>query len=300
MALSKFYTKKKVRQIIELWMQQLNQELLNPDLVNDFIDMALIEVFEDLDGGALEDYGRTVVISNQANNIKTGLLPKCTYTNTTRKITSTLPHGLTSANIGSRVAVFEVADDGSNAYNILITTIESITSTLAFVVKDALGLDLPAGTTFASYAVLSKFSNTSFNLSGVKWKMIRKISDSLNGEVIRIKDSRTWENLADYPQYEKRVCWMQHGEDLFFFKGSQITSYGILTAFIWGYPEISSDETDYLDIKDNFIPLVLSKAQNLVISHLRVQAKGTVDQSTDTKAQRVAERILKEKEIVSK
>lgn len=300
MALSKFYTKKKVRQIIELWMQQLNQELLNPDLVNDFIDMAVIEVFEDLDGGALEDYGRTVVISNQANNVKTGLLPKCEYINSTRKVTALTAHGLTSSSIGNRVAIFEVADDGSNAFNILISTIESITNTLTFVVKDALGLDLPSSTTFVSYAVFSKFGDVSFNLSGIKWKMIRKISDSINGEVIRIKDSRTWENLADYPQYEKRVCWMQHGEDLFFFKGSQVSSYGILTAYIWGYPEISTDETDYLDIKDNFLPLVISKAQNLVLSHIRAQAKGTVDQATDTKALRVADKILKEKEIVSK
>lgn len=286
MALSKDYTLAIFRGIVILWQKELNISRLDPDLVDDFINLAVNDAFEEKADAIMYDYGRTQNLNDSGSAFSENTSIAGSFTHSTKNIEDT-GHGLTASDIGKRI-IFGDAQTGSGGTKyVTIGTIVSITDADNFVVSHSPGVDIPwlgGPTSVLFYAVLPAHSSLQLDLSALRIFRVRKLVDSVNGEVIPVFDARDFENLANYPQKQNKVYYYEHGEIIQLYQGDNVGSLGTLTLHYYGYPAIPATEDDYLDIKDNHMPLVIQKTQNYILAHLAKQSINAFDPNSSSKS----------------
>jgi len=285
MALSKQYTLKTVRGLVILWQQQLNISTLDPDLVEDFVNLAVSDTFKEQADQIMEDYARTQILADASAAFNAATIIGTAFTHSTKNIEETA-HGLTSADIGKRIIFGQVETATGVITYITIATIVSIIDANNFIVSHSPGANLPQGGPPKNffYAVLPSHSSAILDVSGLQIYRIRKLVDSISGEVIEVKDAREFENLSRYPQKQNKIYFFQNGETIHLFKGSNISAFGTLTLYYFGYPAKPATENDYLDIKDFHIPIVIQKTQNYIIAHLSNQSINAFDPNSAGKS----------------
>jgi hypothetical protein len=106
------------------------------------------------------------------------------------------------------------------------------------------------------------------DLTNLRIDNIVKVVDGTNGLVIRT-GAEEFEGLKGIPQKSKSVCCSRHGESLLFFKGSSVTAYGTITLYYNRIPKRAVQDTDYLDVRDKYVKLVLDKAKVLLYEQLK-------------------------------
>lgn len=290
MALSKDYTLKILRGIVILWQQKLSISELDTDLVDDFINLAVGDTFQEQADQIMEDYGRTQILADASAAFNAAAVQTGVFTTLTKNILKTA-HGLTATDIGKRIIMGKsVTGTGVVSY-LTIANIVSIIDADNFTVSHTPGIDIPTGgpaNTFF-YALLPSHSSASLDLSGLHLYRVRKLIDSISGEVIEVQDAREFENLSRYPQKQNKIYFYVHGETIHLFKGSNITAYGTLTLHYFGYPAKPATEDDYLDIKDYHIPVVIQKTQNYIIAHLSRQSINAFDPGSASKSEKTRE-----------
>jgi len=275
MALSKDYTLTIVRGIILLWQKEINISELDPDLVNDFINLGILDVFTGLQDVLYKDYGRTTVLSEAgAAFIAAGIVASAGFTDATKNMEDTA-HGLTSADVGKRVMFMDIVDGTGVAAHLTITNIVAKIDDDNFTVLHSPGVNLPIGgpSSKCVYVVLPSHSSDVLDLSALRINRVRKLIDSITGEVVEVKDARDFENLSKFPQKQSKIYWYQNGEQIFLFKGSSVSAYGTLTLHYYGKPIAVAADGDFLDIKDEYVPLAIQKTQEYIIYHLKELSK---------------------------
>jgi len=112
-------------------------------------------------------------------------------------------------------------------------------------------------------------TNDVIDISTYNVDKIIKLTDDVNGLILPAKDFE-FENLANLPQKQDNIFYNHFGEEILLYKGSNVTAYGTtLTLYYYRQPALASSSSDYLDIKDKYVPLVLAKAKNLVYEQLK-------------------------------
>ena len=300
MALSKDYTLSVVRGILILWMKTLNVSLLDPDLVNDFINVAVMNIFSELQDNIFKDYGRTTTIVDSGAAFQPAAINGETFTDATKTIKQTA-HGLTSADIGKRIIFLASYDATAIPAYLTISSIASIVDANNFTVLHSPGVNIPVtgSANKLYYAVIPAHSSDSLDLSALRINRVRKLKDSISGECVEVADARDFENLSQFPQKQNNIYWYQNGETIQLYKGSKISAYGTLTLDYYGKPISVVQDTDYLDIKDEYVPLVIQKAQNYIISHL-TRTGQQIPVTNNVGAIKQAETIEEKKDSIKK
>lgn len=287
MPLSKNYTLAQVRGLLILWMNELNISSLDPDLVDDFINLATMDCFADLKDTTYKLYGRTTNLSDNGSCFAEPVVAT-SFVHTTKIITKSA-HGLTNADIGKRILIFFTDDyDAPTSEFIGVSSIVSILSSSTFTIAHALDGNMSA----FKYSVLPRHSELQLDLSALRIFAIRKLNDDVNGEYVEVNDARDFENLYKYPQKQNKVYFYQNGEIIKLYKGTNISVLGTITLDYFSYPSLPAAETDFLDIPDQHIGLVIQKAQNYIISHkqksglpIPVETKQNTQRETNANAQ---------------
>lgn len=283
--LGKLFTLDGLVQTISLWLKKETEKELDPQFLKKLINLATMDVAEIISGAGSDDYGRTAVISDQASSVSTSIVQSATYTDTSKNILKTT-HGLTAADVGKRIAVWI----GTTRITIAeIATIEDVDN---FTITKALGTD---GT--VNYAVFSAHSTTNVDLSTYQLSNITKIVDSTNYEVKKVGDVE-FDNLHRFDTNSDKVAYFKHGQTLFLWSGDDVT-LGTLTMFYNGYPQETTEDDDYMDIRDMYIPLVIAKAKNYAMEHLGMITPDVMQQIIDRKTSEVRENIQREKEVIN-
>lgn len=299
MALSKDYTLTIVRGILLLWQKEINISKLDPDLVDDFINLAVMDVFAKMQEAIYKEYGRTTTIVDSGAAFQAAAVVGTGFTHSTKNIEETA-HGLTSASIGKRVLFHQTLTASGVPSYMTIATIVSITDVDNFVVSHSPGIDLPASGSYDFYyCVLPAHSDSSLDLSALRINRVRKLTDSITGECVEVKDARDFENLSKFPQKQNKIYWYQNGEIISLYKGSSVSAYGTLTLDYFGKPVAVSADADYLDLKDEHIPLAIQKAQDFIISHLTKTGQ-KVPAITNTQMVKQSESIEEQKDLIKK
>lgn len=296
MPLSKSYTLATVRGMAILWMKQMNISTLDPDLVEDFVKLAVRGVFLENQDALFKLYGETAVLSDSAAAFLVATEATGTFDTATKTITKTT-HGLTNNDIGKRI-IFGKSVTGTGVVSyITIAIIISITNGDNFVVSHTPGVGIPTGgpANVLFYAVLPFQSDLYYDLSYLNINRPRKLTDSLNGEVVIVDDARDFENLSRYPQKQNKVYGFFHGERLEIYQGSNVASLGTHKLYYYAMPADPATEDDYLDIPDDYIPQVVTKTCNFIISHITKQGPGVTEGDKSNQSRQV--KINQEKEL---
>ena len=234
-----------------------------------------LDIAEMLNGATAPDYGTVANLSDVSSSNGT-FVTTAVYTDSTRTITKAA-HGLTSADIGKRVVLY----DSASPITVTVAEIESITNSSAFVITKAYGANIAAN---ASYAVLPAHSATYLDLTSLKVDKIIKLSDSINKLVTSAPDFN-FENLSGIDEYSESLFYNHFGETLFLFKGSDIANWGTLTLSYYRLPVLVSATTDYIDMKDKHIPLLIDKCKLELYELANVLAPKELSQSVESKTQ---------------
>jgi len=264
MSISKNYTLKKIKSLLRILTRQLGVKSLQDKEITSIVNYNLLDLAALLNGAQNPFYQDKTVLADAASSASTPVIASASYANATKRITHT-GHGITSADIGKRIALL---GDSGLAHYMGIGTVTAIISTSIFEVSFALGADIAIN--YLSYVVLPAHSSSFLDLSTLKIHKIVKLVDSINGEVAPAGDS-DFEKLADFDEYSESVCYNHVGETLELFKGSDVASWGTLTLHYYRTPNLLSADTDYVDLKDDYIGLLIDKCK-LVIYEIAKQA----------------------------
>lgn len=275
MALSKLHTLATVRGLLILWMKELNISTLDPDLVDDFINLSILDTFSALKDSIYKLYGRTANPIDTGECFKIDPVTGASFAHSTKTITKAA-HGLTTSDIGKRILITWIEDldnpDAPGGSFLGVSHITEIVDSSSFKIFHDVG---EANYSSARYVVLSRFAENQLDLSGLKVNSVRKLWDSTNGEYVEVSDARDFENLSLYPQKRNKIYFYQNGEIIRLFKGSNVAAFGTISMDYFGIPEKPATESDYLDIPDEHIGLVIQNAQNYIISHLDKKGQST-------------------------
>lgn len=252
--LSKIYTLTKLRSLIRDLANQVATAELQNDTILEIINKNTLDIAEQLNGASAPDYGTTGVITDATSSYAATVVQGGAYNATTGVITKSA-HGLTSADIGKRIVLW---DDGDPITKIVITEITAITDSANFVTRIISGASSIASPE-CDYAVFSVHSTANIDISSLKVDKIIKIKDSVSGLVSEKKDL-AFENLSGISTYSNSVFYNHFGETLFLFKGSNVTSWGTLTLYYYRYPTLLAAEGDYVDMRDKYVPLLIEKS----------------------------------------
>jgi hypothetical protein len=285
--LGKLFTMNDIVTDITLWVRKETQKDLDSNFVKNLVNYAVADVAETLSGAGSHDYSKDVNISDAASSATTLIVQSATYTDATRNVLKTT-HGLVAADIGKRIAIW------IGTTRAAIAEIESITDVNNFVITKALG-----GNGTANYAVFSSHSSTTINLSQYRISNVTKVYDSINKEVVEHGD-KDFDNIYRFPTKQNKCYYNVRGQYMYLYKGTDVSAFGDLTMTFNGYPQITTEDDDNLDIRDMYIPLVILKAKNFCLEHLGQTAPESLTNAIDQKSREVRENIQREKEIAAK
>jgi hypothetical protein len=175
-----------------------------------------------------------------------------------------------------------------------IAAIAGIVDANNFTITIALGQNF---TNNLNYAIFSAFSASNIDLTQFPISHITKLTDSISMEVIKVGD-REFDNLYRFDEKQNKIFWFKHGQTLFLYKGTAIPAFGELTLFFDSYPQRAYNDTDLLDIRDMYIPLVIAKAKNYCLEHLGIEPPEQLQNAIDAKTASIRDTILREKQII--
>jgi len=249
MSLSKLYTLSTVDSLVRALANEIVPNKIQPPTIKAIINKNTLDIAEQLNGASAPDYGTTGTITDVASSVLSSYIKGSSYTSGTKNILES-SHGLTSADVGKRIVYW------INNSNISITEIVSIVDTNNFTVLHDLAV---TGSGTINYAVFSAHSTTNVDISSLKIDRIIKVTDSING-LVSERNDLDFENLS-IDTYKNSVLYNHFGETLYLFKGQSVTSWATLTLYYYRLPTLVSSDSDYIDMRDKHIPLLIDKCK---------------------------------------
>ena len=281
MALSKNWTLADLESSLRVLAKEIHVEDIQSESIRKYINLALLDVARMLNGASAPDYHTELVVTT-GEALGTPV-QATSFTHSTKTIVKTA-HGLTSADIGKSILLFETDGTGL-AFALTLGYIVSITNSTSFVVSVSPGTNLPNLGSYVYYKVLTTYSQTYIDLSSLNIDRIIKLVDATNGLVVRQGDLDI-EGVSSLNDNKNGVFYNHAGEKIVLKKGSNVSAYGVLTLHYYRLPALLSTSTDYIDIKDNYVPLVMAHAKNYIYEHANKQAPESL---TNLIMQRTAE-----------
>jgi hypothetical protein len=125
-------------------------------------------------------------------------------------------------------------------------------------------------------------SNNEITLS-MNYDKIVKLVDGTNGLVLE-RSPADIEGTKTHPQSQKNIFYSVVGDKLELYKGTGIGgSYGTLTLYYTRTPNKAGADTEYLDIKDKFVSLLVGKAKIAVYEALGKSAPSELQEGMTNK-----------------
>lgn len=290
MALSKLYTRLKLRSLIRELSKEVSEDKVQDPAVNEITDLNTLDLCEMLNGATHPDYGRTVTLSDAAGSAGTPIISSAAYTNSTKRVTY-IGHELTSAHIGKRIALF--GDSGIANY-MGIGTVAAIISSSIFEVSFALGADIPSSSLY--YVVLPAHSAEFLDLSSLKLDKIIKLVDSTHG-LVPLKPAFDIENIVNLSHNTTEVFGYHEGEYIYLKKGATAAAWGTLTLHYYRLPDLPVNDTDYIDVKDKHIRLLVDKCVIDVFALAKMEAPSQLRENVDNRTQAIRQANM-DKEVL--
>lgn len=279
MALSKYWTLQKVEDLLRVLVNQIAPKDVQSIPLREYINLATQDVCEMLGAAGMPDYHTTTTLNESSRTLGAASFKSVTsFTHATKTLITTLAHSYTSADIGKRFLLVE-SDASGNVFYVTITKIVSITNTTTLVLQDSPGVDLPQGDgylVFCGVLPLTAYTSNKLDcdISSLNIDKIIKIVDATNGLVIPAGDSEiegvTYfsSTLPGNSLKQNNLFWTQNGETISIYKGTSVSTYGVLTLHYYKQPTLVSAVTEYIDVRDKYMPLVIAKAKNMLYEQL--------------------------------
>jgi len=119
------------------------------------------------------------------------------------------------------------------------------------------------------------------DVKAIRIDKIVKIVDATNGLVVE-KGAKEFEGAKLIDQNKKSIFWTRRGNNIDIWKGSSITSYGTLSLFYKTRPIEATADTTKLDISDDYMDIVITKAKILVYETLDKQVPQSLENNYQT------------------
>ncbi len=286
--LSKRWQLSELESSIRISVGQVTKEKIQSKTIKKYLNFALQDIAQQLNGAAAPDYGNTWNISDSGSSETNTIVTGASYTDATKTVQKT-GHNLTSTSVGQRISLW------NGTISAVIAEIASITDVNNFVISKAFGGDI-AGT--VSYAVFSAHTSPNVDLSALDPPIdkVVKIKDSINGLLTPLGDADIEaENITDF---EDGVFWNKFGETIYLKIGDNVPAWGTLTLFGYRQPYLLNATTDYIDIKDEYVPLVLAKATNYILVILKETAPESLTALIASETQKIRQANQEENAII--
>ena len=239
----------------------------------DYLHANLCEVAKLLDVGVYQDYlVRQIVTPTLGSPFYadyTSASQSTSYNNATNTATKS-GHGLS---VGQPM-IYWAPGAGITFGHIIAKT--AITFTLDNPI--ALGVAIVAG---IYYVTLPKALEDSIDISSYRYDSIVKLTDSNIGLCVR-KDFKSIDNILDSPQTASSIYYFVSGDTILLKKGADAV-YGNLTLSYTRTPIKAVDDTDYLDIRDEFVNFVANKTALAVFEKLGKQPPESLASAVSSK-----------------
>lgn len=257
MSLSKIFTVGNVVKTVLLTLKQADQGELEPELVKNFANLAVFEIANEI-SKVTTDYGKTSDVTDASTNVSTSVVTGANYANATKLVTKA-SHGLTSNDVGKRIILII-----SGRYAIF--NIAHIYTANTFSITGEFGVSVVDDT--LSYVVLSNHSNTTIDLSSLQIMNITKLYSSTLKEIPMLEEVEADNIHRNDFKVVNKAFWFQHGEYIFITNPESV-SLGTLKLFYNEYPSKKTSDSEYFDIRDNYIPQVIKRTVEICIEHLK-------------------------------
>jgi hypothetical protein len=152
--------------------------------------------------------------------------------------------------LANELAGTEISDDTIDDISYLATS--GVVSQLGEAVEND----------YIEIATVTQTSNV-IDVSTLAIAKIVKLVDATNG-LVPEKGAKQFEGIKVIDQEKNRVFFTRRGNNLDIFKGSGISTYGILTLHYKTRPIKPASSTVKLDISDDYIDIVVAKAKIMV------------------------------------
>ena len=256
--LSKVWTLKALKDVIRNLVNEIAPDKLQGLMLDDYFNLAVSDVAEMLNDASQPDYGVSQVISTVTPYY--GVTTSGAYTRVGKIITKSA-HGLTSADIGKLMFIFD-----GQGYDAGVTYITGITDSGHFTVSSDFGDNL-AG---ISYYVFNAIADVStFDLANLTYsfdKIIKLVSNTYG--LIPEKKDLEFENITNLNQWVNSIVFNQFGNEISLKKGSGVTSMGAITLYYYRQPIPMTADGSYIDVRDKYVPLILAKVKSYVYEQL--------------------------------
>lgn len=281
MALSKHYQFYSIESLLRILTKQIAIDTVQTKTIMKIVNKNTLDIAEMLNGATAPDYG--TVLSVGDSSVHYSLIKNAnSYVDATRIVTVNAGHGLTNSSIGKKI-ILSQTDKLEASDRVGLSVIESILSPTTFRILNQLGGNMSP----CIYGILSFNQATNIDLSNYKIDKIIKLTDSLNGLVIKSPDFN-FENL-DLDDNYNSLYYNHFGESLFLFKGRNITTFGNLELYYYRLPILIEDENDYIDMKDKHIPLLIDKCKLEIYELANLLPPKELTQSVESKTQLIRE-----------
>lgn len=245
MALSTQHKLEDILGIIRVLADQLDPaKVQNPALIS-IIHKAVLSVYGALGDAVDDDYVTAVAVSTLALANYSSVVTATSYDNSTKIVTKS-GHGLA---VGDSLVVW---DEGGK---ITIVNVTSVPGSTTFVISTAIG----ATVTNFKYVKFTPSVGLTIDISSLAIDHIIKISDSTTGLCVE-RPFNNLDNCEDNPLDRQNIHWNRKGNYLYLHVGSTITP-GTLTLYYKRIPNKITTTTDYMDIRDQYIPEVIDSAK---------------------------------------
>lgn len=225
----------------------------------DHLHINLCEIAKLLDVGVYQDYLARQVVTPSLGSPFYGdfssAVAATSYNNALNTATKA-SHGLT---VGTNL-IYWAGGAGITMGRVTAVTTNTFTVNVAIAPIDAIIV-----TTFY-YAVMPSALEDSIDISGYRYDSVVKLTDSVIGLCVR-KDFKSIDNVLDQWQARNNIYYFVSGDTIILKKGGS-ASYGTLTLSYTRVPTKAINPTDYLDIRDEFVNLVVNKTALAVFEKL--------------------------------
>jgi len=225
------------------------------------------------------DYMQTAVLNEDPNGVATYAPLTVTSWDSASETLTISSHGFTSSDVG-KIVILALTDIAYDVTGIAYGYISSIPDGNTIILTNGFEDDEPGTNGLHIYALVGEaysYTNNKLecSISSLNIDRIIKIVDSVNGLVVNAGDLEI-EGITyfsvDKPGNslkQKDMFYTVNGETISIYKGTSIDNPGTLTMYYYRQPNLVVNSTDYIDVKDKYMSLVISKAKNLLYEQLQ-------------------------------
>ena len=240
----------------------------------DYLHANLCEVAKLLDVGVYQDYlVRQVVTPALGSPFYADFTSPLQSTSYNNSINTAIraEHGLT---VGQQL-IYWCQGMGITTGHVIAVTNNTFTVNNPIAPSDAIAV-YPF-----NYVLMPSALEDSIDISSYRYDSIVKLTDSNIWSCVR-KDFKSIDNFLDSPQTSSNVYYFVSGDTILLKKGSSAT-YGNLTLSYTRIPIKATADTDYLDIRDEFVNLVINKTAIKVFEKMGQQAPESLATAVSSK-----------------